>query len=277
MRLLNIGCGSTLHPDWTNIDSVAVSPAVQSHDLRKGLPYPDEYFDVCYSSHVLEHLTLNEARNLLSEIKRVLKPQGVVRVVVPDLAAIARSYLAMLEQAEVGEVNAEDNYDWMMLELCDQMVRRFSGGEMRGYLASPTIKNKDFVRMRVGLEAERLWAVAGHAPPPSLLRRIASYPWPRLIPKFRVMLAQSLVRVFAGEESRKAFVEGSFRRSGEVHQWMYDRFSLCRLLAQSGFVDICVCRADESRIPDFRAYELDTIGEEVRKPDSLFMEGIRSD
>lgn len=35
-----------------------------------------------------------------------------------------------------------------------------------------------------------------------------------------------------------------------------------------------VCSPDVSRIPGFAAYELDVVNGEVRKPDSLFMEGV---
>ena len=80
------------------------------------------------------------------------------------------------------------------------------------------------------------------------------------------------VYCLAGAEAQLSFSEGLFRGAGEIHRWAYDSFSLGRLLAQSRFVDIRVCRVDESRIPDFNYYELDAIGGQVRKPDSLFME-----
>jgi len=70
--------------------------------------------------------------------------------------------------------------------------------------------------------------------------------------------------------------EVAFRNQGEIHRWMYDRVSLKTLLQAAGFRDVVVCRADDSRIPDFSTYRLDTdeLGN-VRKPDSLFMEGTR--
>jgi hypothetical protein len=73
----------------------------------------------------------------------------------------------------------------------------------------------------------------------------------------------------------QAFEEGVFRNSGEIHRWMYDRYSLRRLLEQAGFIDVRICRADESRIPDFNSYNLDVVEGKVRKPVSLFMEGIK--
>jgi predicted SAM-dependent methyltransferase len=44
---------------------------------------------------------------------------------------------------------------------------------------------------------------------------------------------------------------------------------------KTGFIDVRVCRADESRIPDFNIYNLDVVEGKIRKPDSLFMEGIK--
>jgi predicted SAM-dependent methyltransferase len=56
MRLLNLGCGSRWHPDWTNLDRVAAGPGVLAHDLRLGIPFPDGHFDAVYHAHLLEHL-----------------------------------------------------------------------------------------------------------------------------------------------------------------------------------------------------------------------------
>jgi hypothetical protein len=67
---------------------------------------------------------------------------------------------------------------------------------------------------------------------------------------------------------------GRFRNEGEIHRWMYDRFSLARLLQEFGLVDIVVRTAGESYIPNWLSYKLDL--EEngtIVKPDSLFMEG----
>ena len=66
-----------------------------------------------------------------------------------------------------------------------------------------------------------------------------------------------------------------FRESGEIHRWMYDRFSLQRLLNQAGFVEVKVCNADVSSIPAFNSYELDMLDNKVRKPDSLYIEAVK--
>jgi hypothetical protein len=57
---------------------------------------------------------------------------------------------------------------------------------------------------------------------------------------------------------------------------MYDRYSLSKLLNKVGFEDIKVCSAFESRIENWKKYELDTVSGVIRKPDSLFIEATKS-
>jgi len=55
------------------------------HDVKYGLPFPDNSVDYLYSSHFLEHLFKEEARQFLKEAHRVLKKEGIIRIGVPDL------------------------------------------------------------------------------------------------------------------------------------------------------------------------------------------------
>lgn len=55
------------------------------HDLAYGLPFSDESVDFVYSSHVLEHFYPFAAKEVLSDIFRILKVGGRLRVCVPDL------------------------------------------------------------------------------------------------------------------------------------------------------------------------------------------------
>jgi len=274
-QLLNVGCGATCHPAWTNIDLVSGSPDVIAHDLRKGLPYPDQCFDACYSSHVLEHLEQEESERLLRECWRILKPGGVIRLSVPDLEAIVRAYLKALDEVALGNTQREADYDWMMLELFDQMVRSRPGGKMADRLSSQWIPNKDFIVSRIGLAAEHYWR--GNAPgdEKSVFNRLREKNMPWFMTRVRNDIARILARLVAGKKAFQAFDEGLFRHSGEIHKWMYDHYSLNRLLTRHGFVETAVCKAGVSRIPSYNGYELDVVRGRVRKPDSLFMEAIR--
>ena len=64
--------------------------------------------------------------------------------------------------------------------------------------------------------------------------------------------------------------------SGQAHLWMYDRYSLRKLMEEAGFNQISQLDYNRSRIPGFRAYWLDEMEDGTeRKPDSIYFEGIR--
>jgi len=75
-------------PESYNVDW----PRLELVDLRKGLPRVDASVDFIYCSHVLEHLEEWEAVELLRECRRVLRPGGVLRLVVPDLLKMVKNY-----------------------------------------------------------------------------------------------------------------------------------------------------------------------------------------
>lgn len=275
MNLVNIGCGSVFHNAWINLDLVPASTDVQRCDFRKGLPYPDNYFDACYSSHVFEHLKKQEAKDLIGECLRVLKPNGIIRLVVPDLETIARTYLMLLEQVESGLLDVIPNYDWIVLELYDQAVRSQMGGDMQAYLTQAKLSNESFIKSRIGLEYKSLLQKISSNSKRDLPEKIRSQTISSLFSKVKLFLLYLVIEVIAGSAAKQAFQEGLFRNSGEIHRWMYDRFSLRRLLEEAGFVDVRVLSADCSRIANFKCYELDTAGGQIRKPDSLFVEGAK--
>ncbi len=64
------------------------------HDIRKGLPYDDNTADYMYASHFFEHVKEEEAEKILRECHRVLRPGGVLRIVIPDLELLAKKYVA---------------------------------------------------------------------------------------------------------------------------------------------------------------------------------------
>ena len=69
---------------------------------------------------------------------------------------------------------------------------------------------------------------------------------------------------------------GRFRKGGEIHQWMYDNYSLGALLTDCGFIKVITRNAKESYLPEWQSYTLDTEPDgSTYKPDSLFMEAIK--
>ncbi len=246
---INLGCGKRHHPSWLNLDFKSDNPDVIAHDLTQGIPFDAKSFRVAYHSHLLEHFSKDSAPHFLAECYRVLKPGGIIRVVVPDLETIARLYLLLLKKSLHGDQEAQKRYDWIMLELFDQMVRNTSGGEMLKYWKHNPMPAEKFVIERLGSEVKD-----------AIVRLRSNHNNPH--PQDR-----------QHDNTHNSHKIGQFRLSGEIHQWMYDRYSLGKLLQEAGFEDIVICRADESRIPDFNSYLLDIESDgSVRKPDSLFME-----
>jgi hypothetical protein len=69
---------------------------------------------------------------------------------------------------------------------------------------------------------------------------------------------------------------GRFRKCGEIHQWMYDRYSLSKLLREVGFEKVEVKNAFSSNILNWSDFHLESDNNElVYKPDSLFVEAIK--
>ncbi len=248
---------------------VAVDDSVMAHDICEGLPFDDGTFDVVYHSHVLEHLSPVDGESLVSECHRVLRPGGVLRMVVPDLERIAELYLQMLRKAWHRESSASDNYAWMKLELLDQMVRKKSGGLMGPYMIDYAKSNREFVEARVGREIDS-------CEPVQMTGFVNRTGWARRMrDRFhnaRLAITRHTIRLLMGSEYASAFDEGVFRQQGEIHRWMYDRFSLRQLVEGQGFTGFTVCQADESQIECFADFQLDVAGSKARKPDSLFVE-----
>jgi len=155
-RYLNLGCGERFHPEWVNLDLRPASPGVQHWDLRKDLPFPDASLDVVYHSHVLEHFSQPDGLRFLGRCRKVLRPGGLLRVVVPDLERIVELYRQALSDALNGQPDAHFAYDWAMIEMYDQTVREFSGGEMVRFVRELSPSQHSLIRSRLGGELDRM-------------------------------------------------------------------------------------------------------------------------
>lgn len=273
MKLLNVACGNRFHKDWINIDFHASSRDVNSINILKGLPYPDNSFDVVYSSHFIEHLTKNQADFVLQEIFRVLKREGIVRIVVPDLENICREYLEIL--SGIQDNNNKKKYEWIIVELLDQMVRTDSGGEMlKIYKDNKTLSNnflKEYIFRRVGLNLN----ISNNLP--------VSSPCKNTLAKLNIKTIKGLIFYIYISAIKKLFPR-SIKNSlilntsiGEKHLWMYDQYSLSEKLIKNGFLNVRSFSHNESQIPKFSDYLLDTNGDETpyKGVSSLYCEAIK--
>ncbi|MCX5704104.1 MAG: methyltransferase domain-containing protein [Candidatus Omnitrophica bacterium] len=132
---LNIGCGLIAPSGWVNIDSsfnaklakwpglrkmlaaLHIMPLAKAeipyprniyvHDIRRGLPFPDNSAEVIHCQFFLEHLSKQDAQSFMKECYRVLSPQGVIRVTVPDLVQYAELYIKGIGQINRGTLMNE--------------------------------------------------------------------------------------------------------------------------------------------------------------------------
>ena len=273
LRMINLGCGSRFHPAWVNVDIAPRDPAVTACDLSNSFPFSDGSFDVVYHSNVLEHIRREHAPGFMRECRRILKPRGILRVAVPDLEQICRLYLENLQRAVDHQPEAAARYDWMMLEMLDQTVREHSGGGMGEYLRQYPLPAEEFIIERIGDEGrELIQALRSQAAP-------ADGPAPRKRRRLRINFKSFLRRRAEkrlGQDTAAALKIGRFRLGGEVHQWMYDRFSLARLMTACGFVLPQLMTPRTSQIPGWPGYHLE-VGPDgaVHKPDSFIMECLK--
>ena len=122
---VNVGCGSSPTPGWVNFDnslsvraarwplavpaltrlrvlspeSAALAREAAARNIRFAnattrIPCASGSVAAVYSSHMIEHLDRREARAFLAEVRRILRPGGVVRIAAPDIGRLVREYLA---------------------------------------------------------------------------------------------------------------------------------------------------------------------------------------
>ena len=92
MIKLTLGCGEKdFGPKWTHIDG-SIYPHIEYHSMVD-LDFGDNEVDLIYSSHALEYFDRDEVKEVLAEWQRALKPEGILRLAVPDFEACAKLYV----------------------------------------------------------------------------------------------------------------------------------------------------------------------------------------
>ncbi|MCL0071994.1 methyltransferase domain-containing protein, partial [Peptococcaceae bacterium] len=154
MKKVNLGCGNRYAKGWINLDFNSNTTDVISHNLLTPLPFNDNEIDAIYCSHVLEHFSREEGKRLIENCYKKLKFGGILRIVVPDLENICREYLSILEN--INEDENKKKYEWIIIELLDQLTRNKSGGEMAVFWQK-VVENRDdflidYIKSRTGTD-----------------------------------------------------------------------------------------------------------------------------
>jgi len=81
---LNLGSGGRNYSGYISLDkNPGVKPNV-IHDIEKKLPFPDNHFDEVRAHHILEHIHTEKKTFVMYEIWRVLKPDGIADIELPE-------------------------------------------------------------------------------------------------------------------------------------------------------------------------------------------------
>jgi len=112
---LNIGTGGHDLAGWVNLDETKPGDVLARVPPA---PFRDECFDEILMSHVVEHMPLDDGRALMKECHRILKPGGVVTVIVPDGKIISLAYLA-------GQIDNWKLNDWLLYSYCQESQHRW--------------------------------------------------------------------------------------------------------------------------------------------------------
>jgi predicted SAM-dependent methyltransferase len=271
---INLACGSVFldNSNWINFDYASSSKAVKKANLLKRLPLKREIADLVYSSHFLEHIPYTKVTDFLNEILRIIKPGGVVRLVLPDLENMANSYVNLRKLGD------HQKADFLVLEMIDQCVRNVGGGQLGVFYSK--IKNYpdqyksmiEFIRERTGEDlttydfkqklnynffSKNIESILA-----AIVRRIQRY-WIKI-----VILA--LPSAFRDQNISLASI-------GERHHWVWDFHSLKKVLDTVGFVDVKRVSANTSIIKDFPFYPLDVDdkGKPRKGAESMYIEATK--
>lgn len=107
---IHMGCGARYWEGYTNID---IQPPeggkvdIQA-DLRK-VPLDDNVAEEIQAIHVFEHFYHWEAREVLQEWHRLLKPGGTLIMELPDLLKCCQNFVDQARGARVGKPNRDPN------------------------------------------------------------------------------------------------------------------------------------------------------------------------
>ncbi len=93
--LVHIGCGAKNSPEFINVDALPLAHVhIVTDDITSLSDFSDGTVDLVYMCHILEHIKRNDLKDVLLEMKRILRDGGVLRLSVPDFEKLLEVYNA---------------------------------------------------------------------------------------------------------------------------------------------------------------------------------------
>lgn len=91
---MNWGCGQVTPSGWINSDACSYPGVDIACDVLAGLPLEDDSLDYVVSMHALPEIPYGDLEDVLWELRRVIRPGGVLRLGLPDMDRAIHAYLS---------------------------------------------------------------------------------------------------------------------------------------------------------------------------------------
>jgi len=115
--LIHLGCGDICVPGFINVDMLPAPHVHYVHDVTDLSMFSDDFADMVYACHVLEHIGKSRVKQTVWEWRRVLKPNGILRLSVPDFDKILTIYeysgrdIEVINRPLMGQKNEFNNHE----------------------------------------------------------------------------------------------------------------------------------------------------------------------
>jgi|TARA_R110000868_G_scaffold138335_3_gene352400 predicted SAM-dependent methyltransferase len=112
MLKLHLGCGTKHLKDYINIDIRYLPGVDEVNNIRFLRNYKENSVDEIYACHVLEHFGRWEYKSVLERWFKILKPEGILRLAVPNFESICQYYTKTSDlKALMGLLYGGQDYD----------------------------------------------------------------------------------------------------------------------------------------------------------------------